>query len=213
MEKKTGRSITVYWPKMSRKIVKEGYNQAAATYLKNRDKFKSDRYLQELVGKLEKGDKVLDVGCGAGRPVAKYLADQGFKVKGVDFAEEQIKQAREQVPEGEFEVKDMVEMEKGEYQVEAVVSFYSLFHVERERHGQILKIFNSFLPVGGWLLTTLGTSEWEGEEEFMGVRMWWSHWGAEKNRELIKEAGFKIEKEWLDRSAGEKHLVVLARKN
>lgn len=210
MEKSTGRGIIVYWLKMSKKVVREGYNKAAWNYFENRDKFKSDKYLKELVERLNDGDKVLDVGCGSGRPVAGYLADQGMEIEGVDISEEQIKLARKQVPGGKFEVKDMEQLKEGEYQVEAVVSFYALFHIDRKKHVQVLKKLASFLPDGGWLLITMGADEWEGEEDFMGTRMWWSHWGEEKNKKLIEQAGFEIRKEWIDRTGGEKHLIILA---
>jgi 2-polyprenyl-3-methyl-5-hydroxy-6-metoxy-1,4-benzoquinol methylase len=45
---------------------------------------------------------VLDLGCGAGVPVAREMIARGFKVTGVDISAQQIEQARRNVPEAQF---------------------------------------------------------------------------------------------------------------
>jgi hypothetical protein len=42
--------------------------------------------------------------------------------------------------------------------------------------------------------------------------MYWSHYGPEKNRKIIEEAGFEIIFDKIDTSGGEKHQIILARK-
>jgi hypothetical protein len=59
----------------------------------------------------------------------------------------------------------------------------------------------------------MGSSDWEGmEKDFHGVKMFWSHYGREKNLELIKSAGFNIISEEIDTAGGEKHLIIFAQK-
>jgi hypothetical protein len=43
--------------------------------------------------------------------------------------------------------------------------------------------------------------------------MWWSQWGTKKNTELVRQAGFKILIDEIDVSGGEKHQVIMARKD
>ncbi|MDP3953218.1 MAG: class I SAM-dependent methyltransferase, partial [bacterium] len=122
------------------------------------------------------------------------------------------KLAKKNVPGANYEVKDMVEIEKGEYEVDAVVSFYAIFHTDREKHSEIFKKINSFLPKGGLILVTMGGGGYEGtEKDFYGTTMSWSHYGAEKNKEIIEEAGFEILSSELG-SGEEKHLIVIAKK-
>ena len=45
------------------------------------DKVWHDRF----VGRLGKDAKVLDLGCGSGRPVAQHMAELGLRVTGVEF--------------------------------------------------------------------------------------------------------------------------------
>lgn len=198
---------------MTKNLVRQSYNKAAKDYLKNRDQFKSNKYLEKLIKLLKPGNKILDLGCGAGRPIAKFLMDRGFKVIGIDISEKQIKLAKENVPQAEFHAKDMDELKKEEYKVDAVVSFYAIFHIPREKHQDLFKKINSFLPKGGLILVTMGSTDWEGtESDFHGAKMYWSHYDAGKNKEIVKKVGFKILLDKIDRSGGEKHQVIIARK-
>lgn len=194
-------------------LVKEGYNKIAKTYSAQRDLFKNDKYLAELAKLLKPNSTVLDIGCGSGIPVDKYLIDKGFKVIGIDISDEQIKLARQNIPGATFEVKNMSDLKEGDYQVDAVVSFYAIFHTPREEHPELFKKINSFLSAGGLILVTKGSGEWEGtKEDFHGSKMWWSHYGAEKNKEIVKNTGFEILLNEIDTSGDERHLFILAKK-
>lgn len=194
-------------------LVREGYNKVAKTYSAQRDLFKNDKYLAELTKLLKPNSTILDIGCGSGIPVDKYLINKGFKVIGIDISDEQIKLAKQNIPEGTFEVTNMSDLKEGYYQVDAIVSFYAIFHIPREEHQELFKKINSFLPIGGLVLVTMGADEWEGtEDDFHGSKMWWSHYGADKNKEIVKNAGFEILLDEIDTSGDERHLFIIARK-
>jgi hypothetical protein len=96
---------------------------------------------------------------------------------------------------------------------DAVVSFYAIFHIPREEHLSLLKRVHSLIKPEGYLLITMGSSEWEGiEDDFHGVSMFWSHYDREKNLELVKQAGFRIVYEVVDTSGDERHQVIFARR-
>ncbi len=195
--------------------VREGYNQAAAAYTNTfRNQFKNNSHLDLLIQRLKNGDQVLDLGCGGGKPIDSYLVEQGFKVTGIDISEEQIKLAQQNVPAGNFMVCDMSELTANQFQVDAVVCFYAIFHIPKEQHLQVLKLMRTFLKPGGSLLLTMGASEWEGkEDDFCGAEMYWSHYGEERNVELVKEAGFTLLFHEIDTTGDERHLIVLAEAN
>lgn len=194
-------------------LVKQGYNKAAENYSSKRDQFENNKYLEQLAKLLKPGVTVLDIGCGSGVPVDKYLVDKGFKVTGFDISEKQIELAKQNVPEASFEVKDMSGLKKGEYKVDAVVSFYAIFHTPREKHQELFKKINSFLPQGGYILVTMGAGEYEGtEEDFHGTKMWWSHYGHEKNKEIVENAGFKILLDEINTGGNERHQIIMALK-
>lgn len=198
---------------MAKDVVRKGYDKIGERYLKDRDQFKSLPYLEKLNSLLKPDSLILDIGCGAGKPVAEYLMNQGHRVIGIDISKKQIELARKHIPQGEFEAKDMANLKEAQYEVDAVVSFYAIFHIPREKHEALFRKIYSFLPKGGYLLVTMGSSEWEGTEaDFHGVEMFWSHFDAKKNRQLIEGVGFEILIDKIDRSGGEKHQVILAGK-
>jgi cyclopropane fatty-acyl-phospholipid synthase-like methyltransferase len=198
---------------MSKDFVKQQYNKLAENYSAGRNVYKNDKYLEKLNSLLTLNSNILDIGCGAGVPIDKYFLDRGHKVIGLDISEKQIELATKNLPTGEFKVEDMSEFKENEYSVDAVVSFYAIFHTPRETHGEILKKISSFLQTNGLLLITMGSSDWEGKgDNFFGGEMSWSHFGKEKNRELVEKAGFEILLDEVDDSGGEKHQVLLARK-
>lgn len=196
---------------LSTDLVRRGYNRAAETYTRQRDQFESLAYLDRLAAWLQPGATVLDVGCGAGVPIDRYLVDKGFRVFGIDLSERQIALARVNVPDAAYDVRDMTSLRSDDYAVDAIVSFYAIFHTPRAGHAALLRTFASFLPPGGLLLVTMGAGEWEGmEDDFHGVPMFWSHYDSVTNRRLIEDAGFTILLDAIDEQADERHQIVLA---
>ena len=172
--------------------VRTGYDRIAAEYAETRDLDSSLPFLHRLDAELARASLVLDLGCGAGLPVDRWLIDRGHRIIGLDISDAMLDLARRKVPEGDYRQRDMATLADGEFSVDAVVSFFAMFHVDRRRHRELLRRFRSFLPHGGLLLVTTGRSDWEGEEDFLGVRMHWSHFDRAANRRLIVESGFAI---------------------
>lgn len=195
-----------------KKLVKQGYNQCAKNYLSQRDLFKNQKYLEDLVQRLKPNSKILDLGCGAGIPNDKFLIEKGFNIIGVDISSEQIKLARKNLPQGNFVVKDISEINFPNNSFDAIISFYTIFHIKREEHQQLFNKLFSILKPNGYLLVTMGSSDWEGIEDFHGSKMFWSHYGVNKNLDIVKNSGFKIINHEIDTSGGEKHLIILAQK-
>ena len=176
---------------MSKKseIIKKGYDIIAPRYILDRDQFKNDKYLEKLDALLKPASAILDLGCGDGKPVDKFLVDRGHRVTGIDISSKMIELAKRRVPEAKYLVRDISELKREEYRVDAVVSFYSIIHIPKENHRELFTKINSFLPEGGLILLTLGKEENEEIGDFYGVEMYWSHYGPEKSREIIEEAG------------------------
>ena len=84
------------------------------------------------------------------------------------------------------------------------------------KHRKLIGQLRSYLDKDGLLLITTGHEDWEGEEDFLGVRMSWSHFDAATNKNLIEQNGFTIVLEDVHRgnSVGDEvscHPIFLAR--
>jgi cyclopropane fatty-acyl-phospholipid synthase-like methyltransferase len=119
--------------------------------------------------------KVLDLGCGAGIPATKLLAERNFDVLGIDISAVQIERARQLVPEAKFELADMVTWEHEPASFDAVVSFYALIHVPLEDQQAVLAKVRLWLRPAGYLLAIVGSARWTGIEDYFGAEMFWDH--------------------------------------
>jgi len=197
---------------MSMEIVRKGYDKIATRYMEARSQLINYRYLEKLNNLLGPGSTILDIGCGAGKPIDRFFVNKGHRVTGIDISRKQIKLAKKNVPQASYYVKDIASLQREEYQVDAIISFYTIVHIPRETHQDFFEKINSFLPEGGLILVTMGSSEREGIEDFYGVRMYFSHYAPEKNRDIIEKCGFELMTDEIETNLGDKHQVILARK-
>jgi ubiquinone/menaquinone biosynthesis C-methylase UbiE len=193
------------------RLVKKGYDKIAEEYQIDRQAFDHSRELVEFAGFLPKSGKVLDVGCGAGVPVAKFLVEAGFEVVGIDFSEKMLKLARKNVPQATFVRKDMIKMDFADNSFDGLTAFYSIIHVPREKHSLLFKRFNRILRPDGTMLVCMGPDDWESTEEYYGIRMFWSQYSPEKSLQLVNDAGFEVISDKILERGKERHYWILAR--
>jgi len=180
-----------------KRIVADGYDEIALRYLDWSALAPSPermRHLERLLGLLPPGAEVLELGCGAGVPVTQALAER-CRVIGVDISAAQIELAERYVPDATFIQADMAALEFAPGSFDAVVAFYALTHVPRDEHAALLGRIATWLRPGGLLFATMGAADAPGgiEHDWLGAPMYWSHFDADTNRALVRQAGFALE--------------------
>ncbi|MDX1797868.1 MAG: class I SAM-dependent methyltransferase [Candidatus Lokiarchaeia archaeon] len=193
-------------------LVEQGYNKIAEDYYNHRDLNKFNNELEQFASLVPKNAHILDVGCGAGIPTAKFLINRGIKVTGIDLSDKMLSLARVNVPSAEFIKMDMNELKFEENTYDGIISVYTLFHVSRNNHIQIFKKFFEILKSGGILLINTGISESEGKSYFFGVPMFWSNFNPKTTLELVKKAGFSIIFEGVLERGGEYQYWIFGKK-
>ena len=119
-------------------IVARGYDHIADVYLEwTTGSPLRERWLNELSNILPLRGDVLDLGCGAGIPVARRLTEMGFSVLGIDGSSRQIALACKNEPHAEFRLADMVSVSFPIASFAAITAFYSITHVRRAEHAAI----------------------------------------------------------------------------
>lgn len=174
------------------------------------------RYVEMVQRDIPPGAPVLDLGCGTGVPVARALATR-YRVTGVDGSARSIELARQNVPDATFLQADMTQVEFPSASFAAVISSYAIIHVPRVEHAALLQRLAGWLQPGGLLIATMGALESEGmEEDWLGAPMYWSHFDAGTNQQLVTNAGFELVEAALDTADEDgqpiTHLWIVGRK-
>lgn len=208
----------LYNPDMDfKKTVKEGYNSIASRYLAERTRDSEDvGLLNDFIERLPADVKILDAGCGAGIPISQRLSER-FQVTGVDFSAAQIELAEKHVPNATFLCEDMTKLDFPANSFDGITSYYAIIHIPREEHQALLVNFHRMLKAGGLALLCLGAENLidDIDENYLGTRMYWSHYDTETYLKMLKECGFSVI--WSKRVAdgtceGAGHLFVLVQK-
>lgn len=150
--------------------------------------------LERLLADLAPGSRVLDVGCGTGRPTAQTLADAGHRVLGVDVSPVMAALAARQVPEAEFRCADVRDLSLSEGEFDAVCVYFSLLQMERGEQRALLERLARSLRPGGLLVAATVPVDVAGVDAvFMGQPVRVSSFGAEEFTALIARAGVAVE--------------------
>lgn len=179
-----------------KRVVADGYDAIATAYaewgLRDGDPIKR-RFCDLVVDRLPGGAAVLDVGCGTGEHVTARLADS-FEVTGLDISPRSIELARTRVPGPRYLVGDVAAVDLAAVSFDAVTAFFSLIHVPRDEHPNVMRRIAGWLKPGGLLVATMGAADEEHwQQDWLGAPMYWSHFDAETNRQVVADAGFEIE--------------------
>ena len=173
-------------------LVQRAYDRCAANYAESR-KSEAHPELDLLRERLCDGASVLDIGCGGGVPITRALADKR-SVTGVDTSYEMIRQARANVPGARFVHDDIMSVEFPASSFDAVVAFYSIFHVPREEHCGLFLQIHDWLRPGGYLMCTLTRYSESAytEDDFFGETMYWSNYGLADYEDMLTRIGFSL---------------------
>lgn len=179
---------------MDRKQVKTAWERLAGPYATHRDPDGEDaRLVDELIGTLPGDATVLDVGCGDGKRTLARM--DGVRAVGLDFAREQTRLARENVPGAGVLQGDMVSLPLGEDTVDAITAYHAVFHVDREAHPDVYREFARVLRPGGRVLSTVSSSAYRTVRSNWldsGHSMFFSTPGKRETLRQLREAGFEV---------------------
>ncbi|MBA3825325.1 MAG: class I SAM-dependent methyltransferase [Ktedonobacterales bacterium] len=175
-------------------LVRQGYDVVAQRYLAwAKPSPTRARYLELLRQLLPAQGRILEIGCGAGVPVARDLAAEA-EVVGVDISATQIALARQAVHQATFIAADITQMDFPPATFDAVVSFYAILHIPRALHAELFTSVARWLRPGGVFVASLGAQDSPDmvEADWLGVPMFFSHFDAATTIALLRQAGLHL---------------------
>jgi len=132
--------------------------------------------IKEILGHLEDGDNVLDVGCANGYSTVHFAAQKRIKIRGLDFVPEMVREANlrlEQLPEHlrervNFKVGDITSLEEPDASYDKVVVIRVLINLQDQpRQQRALQECVRVLKPGGVLLLSEATLQgWQKLNRF-----------------------------------------------
>jgi SAM-dependent methyltransferase len=166
-------------------------------------------WLDRFLSLVPPGGEILDIGCGAGEPVAAYVLRSGRGVTGIDSSPSMIAICRGRFPAAEWHAADMRSLSL-ERQFDGIVAWDSVFHLDAAAQRAMFPIFAAHSRAGAALLFTSGPGAGEAVGDLFGERLYHASLDEMEYRALLEQNGFTVAahvKE--DRSCG-MHTIWLA---
>jgi len=140
-------------------------------------------WLDQFASLLPPGAAVLDIGCGSGQPISRYLIERGFDVTGVDASPTLISYCHHRFPDRPFFVADMRTLALNK-RFDGLIAWDSFFHLPRDDQRRMFPVFARHATKGTALLFTSGASEGEAIGTYHGEPLYHSSLSADEYRQL-----------------------------
>jgi len=188
------------------------YDRHAQAYdrLRGRSRFERS-WLDTFAALLPAGGSVLDIGCGMGEPIARYLIERGFAVSGIDSSPQLISLCRERFPLQIWAVADMRSLSLGRT-FDGLIAWDSFFHLTPDDQRRMFAVFRDHAASGAALMFTSGPAQGEAIGEFEGEPLYHASLDPEEYRALLDALGFRVVRHVADDPACNGHTVWLAQR-
>lgn len=170
----------------------ELYRRHATAWLRQRGRHLAERkWLDRCLALLPARPRILDIGCGPGEPIARYLLDAGCHVTGVDAAPEMIDIAARTFPGTTWLVSDMRLLDL-DATFDGLLAWNSFFHLSAADQRAMFPVFRRHAAAGAALMFTSGPSAGEAIGSFEGEPLYHASLDAAEYRQLLDGNGFEV---------------------
>lgn len=168
------------------------YSRRAADFDADRSRELHEQlWLDAFLDCVPEAGSVLDLGCGSGEPIARYLIGQGRRVTGVDAAPGLIALCGERFPDHDWILADMRGLDLGRT-FDGVIAWHSSFHLTRQDQRELIPVLARSLKPGGVLMFTSGHEDDERIGEWRGERLYHASLSTAEYRERLEAAGLSV---------------------
>lgn len=152
--------------------------------------------LRGVNGKSFHPSRIVDIGCGTGRPVVEMLANAGHDVVGIDISQAMVNAGRSNVPNAAFEKIDMREFFRREAPASfdaATTYFAGLAGLKQDEYRATVRAIAELIKPGGFFV--FATVPKDGDclpMKWMGRDWIVSSLSADDALTTVKKAGFEV---------------------
>ena len=187
------------------------YERNAANWDRDRgrDLFEKD-WLDRFLARLPKNSEILDIGCGSGEPIARYLIEQGHIVTGVDTSGALIAICRERFPSATWIVSDMRSLCLGRH-FDGLLAWDSFFHLRPEDQRRMFPVFRDHARPRAALMFTSGPRHGEVVGQYRGEPLYHGSLDETEYNRLLSNCGFDVRAHAIDDPTCGHHTIWLAK--
>ena len=168
------------------------YQRHASAWSRDRgDHLLEKDWLDRFLAVLPREPTVLDLGCGCGVPIARYLIGCRCRVTGVDAAGAMITLCAERFPEVEWLVADMRTLAL-DRTFNGIIAWDSFFHLSQTDQRRMFAIFKRHAAPGAALMFTSGPAAGEVLGSYRGEPMYHASLDSAEYRALLRDGGFDV---------------------
>ncbi|MDJ1018416.1 MAG: methyltransferase domain-containing protein [Paracoccaceae bacterium] len=191
---------------------REVYERQAESYDAARSRaFFEARWLTAFGDALPRGGRVLDLGCGAGQPIAAWLIAEGFQLIGADFSEAMLALARARWPNGDWRVADMRALDFPD-RFDGIVAWDSFFHLTPDEQRDCIPDLARHLAPGGRLLVTVGPKAGEVTGTVGGETVYHASLSPAEYAQRLEDAGLRMTAFVAEDPGCDLHTILMAQK-
>lgn len=167
-------------------------------------------WLDRFMELLSRPARILDIGCGAGEPLARHLIESGHQVTGIDASPHLIELCKDRFAQQEWLVADMRRLSLNR-QFDGLLAWDSFFHLSPEDQRRMFPIFRRHAAPAAALMFTSGPSHGETIGSFEGEPLYHGSLDAAEYRELLVRNGFTVVAHAVEDPACGHHTIWLAK--
>jgi SAM-dependent methyltransferase len=146
---------------------------------------------ERFVAAFSKGATILDLGCGAGSPVALNMIESGLHVTGVDTSPTLISLCRYRMPDQEWIVDDMRSLSIHR-KFDGVLAWDSFFHLKPDDQRRVFDIFAAHTASSAYLMFNTGPAHGEAIGYYRGDPLYHASLDAAEYEALLAQSGFGV---------------------
>lgn len=194
---------------------KRSYNKICDLWSEYRFGQPINKCIVDFVKYLKPNSKILDIGCGSGYPIDKYLDDLNFAVCGIDISDKMILKSKAlNLKNANFLNIDIMEYNSNEV-YDAIIAFDSLFHLSMNQQALVYDKISSLLKNDGYLLFTHGKNKSQIIGKMFNEEFYYSALDKDELINILNNNGFSIielYEDYKEETTGDRELLIIAKK-
>ncbi len=169
------------------------------------------KWLDDFLSLIPQNSKILDLGCGSGQTIARYLIEKGQQIVGVDSSESMLEMVKENFPEQTWLLHDMRTLHLNE-KFQGILAWDSFFHLTQDDQRKMLGIFQKHAENSAVLMFTSGPTDGEAIGDMFGDALYHASLAPEEYTKLLHQHGFEVVNMIAEDQDCAEHTVWLAKK-